>query len=100
MRQRLQTHGTLGQLRARLRAWQKQIDADSPLRQTLSQLPVSGWPTQPLAQAPLLAAYLLAHWILAGLQQGQGYGFPLIARSWRWPAGRSKSTPNSSPSSL
>jgi len=76
LRQRLQTHGTVGQLRARLRTWQKQIDADAQLRQTLAQLPASGWPTQPLSQAPLLAAYLLAHWILAGLQQGQGYGFP------------------------
>ena len=76
LRKRLQTHGTAGQLRARLRGWQARIDADSQLRQTLAQLPVSGWPTQPLAQAPLLAAYLLAHWILTGLQQGQGYGFP------------------------
>jgi hypothetical protein len=76
LRKRLQTHGTVGQLRARLRTWQKQIDADLPLRQTLAQLPVSGWPTQPLSQAPLLAAYLLAHWVLAGLHQGQGYGFP------------------------
>jgi len=76
LRKRLQTHGTVGQLRARLRTWQKQIDADSQLRQTLAQLPVSGWPTQQMSQAPLLAAYLLAHWVLAGLQQGQGYGFP------------------------
>lgn len=76
VRKRLQTHGTVGGLRARLRTWQKQIDADGQLRQTLVQLPVSGWPAEPLAQAPLLAAYLLAHWILAGLQQGQGYGFP------------------------
>ena len=76
MRKRLQTHGTVGQLRARLRTWQKQIDAEPQLRQTLAQLPVSGWPTEPLSQAPLLAAYLLAHWILAGLQEGQGYGFP------------------------
>lgn len=76
LRKRLQTHGTVGLLRARLRTWQKQIDADSQLRQTLAQLPVAGWPTEPLAQAPLFAAYLLAHWILAGLQQGQGYGFP------------------------
>ena len=72
LRKRLQTHGTVGLLRARLRTWQKQIDADSQLRQTLAQLPVAGWPTEPLAQAPLFAAYLLAHWILAGLQQGQG----------------------------
>ncbi|MSU62458.1 MAG: hypothetical protein EXS31_08685 [Pedosphaera sp.] len=76
MRKRLQTHGTVGGLRARLRTWQKQIDADGQLRQALAQLPVSGWPTEPLAQAPLLAAYLPVHWILAGLQQGQGYGFP------------------------
>jgi hypothetical protein len=76
VRKRLQTHGTVGQLRARLRTWQKQIDAEPQLRQTLAQLPVSGWPTEPLSQAPLLAAYLLAHWILAGLQEGQGYGFP------------------------
>ena len=76
LRKRLQTHGPRGRLRARLRAWHQQIEADPLLRQTLAQLPVSGWPTQGLPQAPLLAAYLLAHWILAGLQQGQGYGFP------------------------
>jgi hypothetical protein len=76
LRTRLQTHGTVGQLRTRLRAWHKQIEADASLRQALAQLPVAGWPTQALAHAPLLAAYLLAHWILAGLQQGQGYGFP------------------------
>jgi len=76
LRQRLQTHGTVGRLRARLRTWQRRIDADPPLKQALVQLPASGWPSQPLPQAPLLAAYLLAHWVLAGLQQGQGYGFP------------------------
>jgi len=76
LRKRLQTHGPVGQLRARLRTWQKQIDADAQLRLTLAQLPAAGWPTEPLSQAPLLAAYLLAHWILAGLHQGHGYGFP------------------------
>jgi hypothetical protein len=76
LRHRLQAHATVGQLRARLRAWQNQIEADAGLRQALAQLPVSGWPAQPPAQAPLLAAYLLARWILAGLEQGQGYGFP------------------------
>ena len=76
LRKRLQTHGTVGCLRARLRAWRQQILADPPLQQALEQLPVRGWPSQPLAQAPLLAAYLLAHWVLAGLQQGHGYGFP------------------------
>jgi hypothetical protein len=76
LRKRLQTHGTVGQLRARLRTWQKQIDADPQLKQALEQLPVSGWPSQPLSQSPLFAADLLAHWVLAGLQQGQGYGFP------------------------
>jgi hypothetical protein len=82
LRQRLQTHGTVSRLRARLRTWQPQVDADGTLRQTLAQLPVGGWPTEPLAQAPLLAAYLLAHWILAGLQQGQGYGFPFDRPLW------------------
>jgi hypothetical protein len=76
LRQRLQTHGLMGRLRARLRAWRQQIRADPPLQQALDQLPSAGWPTEPLAQAPLLAAYLLAQWILAGLQQGRGYGFP------------------------
>jgi hypothetical protein len=76
LRKRLQTHGTVGGMRARLRTWQKQIDADPPLQQALQQLPAWGWPSQPLGQAPLLAAYLLAHWVLAGLQQGRGYGFP------------------------
>jgi len=76
LRQRLQTHGTVGRLRARLRTWRKQIQADPPLQQALEQLPVGGWPCQPLQQAPLLAAFLLAHWVLAGLQQGHGYGFP------------------------
>ena len=76
LRQRLQTHGTMGRLRVRLRAWRQQIRADRPLQQALDQLPSTGWPTEPLTQAPLLAAYLLAQWILAGLQQGRGYGFP------------------------
>jgi len=76
LRQRLQTHGVMGRLRARLRAWRPQIRADPPLQQALDQLPSAGWPTEPLAQAPLLTAYLLAQWILAGLQQGCGYGFP------------------------
>jgi hypothetical protein len=76
LRQRLQTHGVMGRLRARLRAWRPQIRADSPLQHALDQLPSAGWPTEPLAQAPLLTAYLLAQWILAGLQQGCGYGFP------------------------
>jgi hypothetical protein len=76
LRKRLQTHGTAGKLRARLRTWQKRLDADSQLQQALAQLPVSGWPSQPLPQSPLFAAYLLAHWVLAGLHQGQGYGFP------------------------
>jgi hypothetical protein len=76
LRQRLQTHGTMGRLRARLRAWRLQIRADPPLKKALDQLPSGDWPTEPLEQAPLLAAYLLAQWILAGLQQGCGYGFP------------------------
>ena len=76
LRQRLQAHGIMGRLRARLRAWRQQIRTDPPLQQALDQLPGAGWPTEPLAQAPLLAAYILAQWILAGLQQGRGYGFP------------------------
>jgi hypothetical protein len=76
LRKRLQTHGTVGRVRARLRTWQKQIDADPPLQQALDQLPDWGWPSQPLQQAPLFAAYLMARWVLAGLQEGRGYGFP------------------------
>ena len=76
LRRRLRRHGTVCQLRARLRVWQRQIDDDPTLQQTLRQLPTAGLPTEPLAHAPLLAAYLLAHWVLAGLRQGQGYGFP------------------------
>lgn len=76
LRQRLQRHGTAGQLRARLRTWQKQIDAQPAFKQTLSQLPPDGPAMESLALPPLLAAFLLAHWILEGLQQGQGYGFP------------------------
>jgi hypothetical protein len=76
LRKRLQVHGTVGRLRARLRAWRRQIRADAPLQQALEQLPTCGWPSPSLAQAPLLATYVLAHWIVAGLQQGHGYGFP------------------------
>ena len=76
LRKRLRIQGTVGRLRARLRTWQKQIDADPPLQQALAQLPDWGWPSQPLQQAPLFAAYLMAHWVLAGLQDGRGYGFP------------------------
>jgi len=76
LRKRLQVHGTVGRVRARLRAWRRQIRADAPIQQALEQLPTCGWPNQSLPQAPLLAAYVLAHWIVAGLQQGHGYGFP------------------------
>jgi hypothetical protein len=76
VRKRLQIHGTVGAVRARLRVWQKKIDADPQLLQALQQLPECGLPTQSLKQAPLLAAYFLAHWVLAGAQEGQGYGFP------------------------
>jgi hypothetical protein len=75
-RQGLQRHGPVGPWRARLRAWQKQINADPQLKQALNQLPTEGLPTESLAHAPRLAAYLLAHGVLAGLQPGQGYGFP------------------------
>lgn len=76
LRQRLQSHGTVGRLRARLRAWRREIQAEPPLQQVLDQLPTAGWPAETLQPAPLLAAYLLAHWVVAGLQQGCGYGFP------------------------
>lgn len=76
LRKRLQHHGTAGQLRARLRTWQKQIDADPQLGPVLTQISQGGLTTAPRPQAPLITAYLLAHWVLAGLQQGQGYGFP------------------------
>jgi hypothetical protein len=98
LRQRLQSHGTVGQLRARLRTWQKQIDADPQLQQALHQLPTEGLPTQSLAHAPLLAAYLLAHWVLAGLQQGQGSASPLIGLCWHWPAAPRKFTRTWGPS--
>jgi hypothetical protein len=76
LRKWLQSQGLVGNLRAQLRTWRKQIQADPPLQQALEQLPAGAWPNSALAHAPLLAAYLLAHWVLAGLQQGQGYGFP------------------------
>jgi hypothetical protein len=76
VRQRLQHHGTVSQLHARLRSWQKQIDADPHLRPVLARLAADGLADTPLPQAPLVAAYLLAHWILAGKHHGQGYGFP------------------------
>lgn len=76
LRQRLQTHGTVGRLGKRLRGWQKTIEVDAQLRQTLARLLHSDWPAQGLTQAPLLAAYLFGHWIIDGLHQGRGYGFP------------------------
>jgi hypothetical protein len=76
VRKRLQHHDTVSRVRARLRAWQKQIDANPHLRQLLANLPEDGPTDTPLPQAPLVAAYLLAHWVLAGKQDGQGYGFP------------------------
>jgi hypothetical protein len=76
LRKRLQHHGTVSQLRARLRSWQARIDADPDLRPVLARLSEGGLTDTPLPQAPLVAAYLLGHWILAGRQQGQGYGFP------------------------
>ena len=76
VRKRLQHHGTVSRMHARLRTWQKEIDADPHLGQVLAHLPEDGPTVAPLPKAPLLAAYLLAHWVLAGRQHGQGYGFP------------------------
>ena len=76
LRKRLAHHGTVGGLRARLRSWQEQIDASPELLPVLARLREFGLADTPLPQAPLVAAYLLGHWILAGRQQGQGYGFP------------------------
>ena len=76
LRKGLQRHGTVSRLYARLRAWQVQIDIHPKLRPGLAHLPEEGLAGIPLPQAPLVTAYLLGHWILAGRQLGQGYGFP------------------------
>jgi hypothetical protein len=72
LRQRLQHHGTASHLRARVRAWQKTFDADPHMRAVLARLPSDELAEAPPSQAPLVTAYLLAHWVLAGRQAGQG----------------------------
>jgi hypothetical protein len=77
LRKRLQTFGTVGRLGKRLRGWHKEIAADAELQPALARLLDSGWSAQALAPTPpLLAAYLFGHWIVDGLRQSHGYGFP------------------------
>ena len=76
LRQSLKKHRTAARLRARLRTWKKALAAHPDLLPLLTQsAPVTLSANQRQA-FPLCAAYTLAHWVLAGLQQGHGYGFP------------------------
>jgi hypothetical protein len=76
LRKGLKKHGTAARLRARLRAWKKSFATHQDLLPLLAQKPPATLGEDQLQALPLVAAYTLAHWILAGLQQGHGYGFP------------------------
>ncbi len=78
LRKTFHRHGTMSRLRARLRAWKPRLAPHLDLVPVLTQAEASpaALPKRRLQTVPLLAAYTLAHWILAGLDQGHGYGFP------------------------
>ena len=76
LRQGLKKHRTAARLRARLRTWKKAFTPQQDLLPLLTQSPPASLSENQLQALPLRGAYPLAHWILAGLQQGHGYGFP------------------------
>ena len=76
LRKSLKKHATAARLRARLRAWKAAFVAHQQLLPVLTQTPPATLSENQLQALPLLAAYTLAHWVLAGFQQGHGYGFP------------------------
>jgi hypothetical protein len=76
LRKSLQKHGTQGRLRARLRTWKKALAPHLHLLPVLTNTAPAALPENHLGPMPLLAAYTLAHWILAALARGHGYGFP------------------------
>ena len=76
LRQGLKKHRTAARLRARLRTWKKAFATHQDLLPLLTQSLPDALRENQLQALPLLGAYTLAHWILAGLQQGHGYGFP------------------------
>ena len=78
IRGRLSKHGIQGKLRKRVREFNKIIDDNPSLVESL----VNGLKEQSIENLlqpnlmPAAAAYTLALWALAGKKQGQGYGFP------------------------
>jgi hypothetical protein len=76
LRQGLKKHRTAARLHARLRTWKKTFTAHRDLLPLLTQTRPASLSENQLQALPLLGAYTLAHWVLAGLHQGHGYGFP------------------------
>ena len=76
LRQGLKKHRTAARLHARLRTWKKTFTAHRDLLPLLTQTRPASLSENQLQALPLLGAYTLANWILAGLHQGHGYGFP------------------------
>lgn len=76
LRKSFHKHGAISRLRARLRAWKPLLTPHQDLLPLLTEPSLAALPKRQLQTVPLLAAFTLAHWILAGLEQGHGYGFP------------------------
>ena len=77
IRNRLRKHGISGKLQYRAKRLKMQIDQQPELIGDFVQsLQQATEPSAHIDSIPLLSAYSLIHWALAGKKQGDGYGFP------------------------
>ena len=77
IRQRLRKYGLTDKLLYQARRLKTAIDQQPGWVESFCQsVSADGQPPQPLEAVPLLCAYSLIQWALAGKTQGQGYGFP------------------------
>lgn len=77
IRKRLRKHGISSKLQYRAKRLKMQIDQQPELIGDFVQgLQNDTAPSTHIDSIPMLSAYSLIHWALAGKKQGDGYGFP------------------------
>lgn len=77
IRQRLRKHGLTEKLLRQARQLKAALDPEPDWTQSFCQSVQGGClPTAHLESFPLLSAYSLIQWALAGKAEGEGYGFP------------------------
>ncbi|MCX6355800.1 MAG: transposase [Candidatus Aureabacteria bacterium] len=77
IRNRLRRHGITGKLRYHARRLKMVMDQNPPLLDAFIQRITNQAPAGScIEEVPILSAYSLIQWALAGKHQGRGYGFP------------------------